>query len=66
MIYVVLLKVQSLSEQQISDVTQYLKEIHESEARFQTESLPTLRIEQARIQRRLNQAYDDKLDGLTG
>ena len=53
-----------LSEQQITDVTQYLKEIHESEARFHTESLQTLRIEQDRIQRRLNQVYDDKLDGL--
>jgi site-specific DNA recombinase len=54
----------ALSEQQIVDVTRYLKEIHESEALFHTESLQALRIEQDRIQRRLNQIYDDKLDGL--
>lgn len=54
----------ALSEQQIADVTRYLKEIDESQARFHTESLQTLRSEQDRIQKRLNQIYDDKLDGL--
>nr|NGX60467.1 hypothetical protein [Chlamydiota bacterium] len=54
----------SLSEQQISEVTCYLKEIHESESRFHSESLQALRKEQDRIQKRLNQIYDDKLDGL--
>lgn len=54
----------ALNEQQIADVTRYLKDIHESEALFHTESLLTLRKEQDRIQRRLNQVYDDKLDGL--
>ncbi len=54
----------ALNEQQIADVTRYLKEIHESEAHFHTESLQALRSEQDRIQKRLNQIYDDKLDGL--
>ncbi len=54
----------SLSEQQIIDVTRYLKNIHESQALFHSESLQALRKEQDRIQKRLNQIYDDKLDGL--
>ena len=54
----------SLSEQQIADVTRHLKGIHESEAHFHSESLQALRKEQDRIQKRLNQIYDDKLDGL--
>ena len=54
----------ALSEAQIIDVTRYLKEIHESESKFHTESLAALRKEQDRIQNRLNQIYDDKLDRL--
>jgi site-specific DNA recombinase len=54
----------ALSEQQITEVTSYLKKIHESESLFHTESLMTLRKEQDRIQKRINQMYDDKLDGL--
>ena len=54
----------ALSDQQIADVTRYLKEIHESESKFHTESLQALRQEQDRIQKRLNQIYDDKLDRL--
>ncbi len=54
----------SLSEQQIANVTRYLKGIHESAAQFHSESLQVLRKEQDRIQKRLNQIYDDKLDGL--
>lgn len=54
----------ALSEQQIADVTAYLKKIHESESLFHTESLIALRKEQDRIQKRINQMYDDKLDGL--
>lgn len=54
----------ALSEQQIEEVTRYLKEIHESKSRFHAESLQTLRQEQDKIQRRLDQIYDDKLDGL--
>ncbi len=54
----------ALSDQQIADVTSYLKKIHESESLFHTESLTTLRKEQDRIQKRISQMYDDKLDGL--
>ena len=54
----------ALSEQQIADVTSYLKKIHESESLFHTESLIALRKEQDRIQKRGGQMYDDKLDGL--
>lgn len=54
----------ALSDEQIAAITRYLKEIHESEARFHTDSMQALRQEQDRIQKRLNQIYDDKLDGL--
>ena len=54
----------SLSQEQISEITLYLKSIHESENKFHTESLQALRKDQDRIQNRLNQIYDDKLDGL--
>ena len=54
----------ALSEEQIAEVTSYLKKIHESESLFHTESLAALRKEQDRIQKRINQMYDDKLDGL--
>jgi len=54
----------ALSEQQIAEVTGYLKKIHESESAFHADSLIALRKEQDRIQKRVNQMYDDKLDGL--
>ncbi len=54
----------ALSEQQIAEVTSYLKKIHESESTFHTDSLIALRKEQDKIQKRINQMYDDKLDGL--
>jgi site-specific DNA recombinase len=54
----------ALSEEQIAEVTTYLKKIHESESLFHTESLTALRKEQDKIQKRINQMYDDKLDGL--
>ena len=54
----------SLSEGQIETITKYLREIHHSEARFHRESMVALRKEQDKIQRRINQIYDDKLDGL--
>ena len=53
-----------LSEQQIAEVTSYLKKIHESESLFHTESLIALRKEQDRLKKRINQMYDDKLDGV--
>jgi site-specific DNA recombinase len=54
----------SLSEEQIQTITEYLREIHHSESRFHKDSLGALRKEQDRIQRRIGQMYDDKLDGL--
>jgi len=54
----------SLSEEQITTITEYLREIHHSESRFHKDSLAALRKEQDRIQRRISQIYDDKLDGL--
>ena len=54
----------ALSQEQIEAVTQYLKEIHESESQFHTESLTSLQRERDKIQKRLSQIYDDKLDGL--
>jgi site-specific DNA recombinase len=54
----------TLNDEQIGDVTAYLKKIHESESLFHTESLIVLRKEQDRIQKKLSQMYDGKLDGL--
>ncbi len=54
----------ALSEEPIAEEASYLKKIHESERLFHTESLVALRKEQDRIQKRINQMYDDKLDGL--
>lgn len=53
----------ALSKEQIASVTQYLKEIHESENQFHGESLMALQKERDKIQKRLSQIYDDKLDG---
>lgn len=49
---------------QFEAVTQYLKEIYESETQFHTESLTSLQKERDKIQKRLSRIYDDKLDGL--
>lgn len=54
----------ALSEEQIASVTKYLNEIHESENRFHEESLTDFQKERDKIQKRLSQIYDDKLDGL--
>lgn len=54
----------ALSEGQIKEITEYLREIHSSESKFHSESLTALRKEQDKIQRRVSQIYDDKLDGL--
>ncbi len=53
-----------MSEEQITSVTRYLKEIHESENQFHQEGLTSLQKERDKIQKRLSQIYDDKLDGL--
>ena len=52
----------ALSQEQIAAVTKYLKEIHESGSQFHTESLSFLQKERDKIQKRLSQIYDDKLD----
>ena len=54
----------ALSDEQIETITQYLKEIHQSESQFHRDSLKALRKEQDKIQRRVSQIYDDKLDGI--
>jgi len=54
----------ALSQEQIEAVTQYLKGIHESESQFHGESLAALQRERDKIQKRLGQIYDDKLDGV--
>ncbi len=54
----------ALTEKQIEEVTQHLKSIHESKAKFHADSLHALRKEQDRLQQRMDQIYEDKLDGL--
>jgi DNA invertase Pin-like site-specific DNA recombinase len=54
----------ALSQEQIDEVTGYLKEIHDSKNHFQKECTYNLKREQERIQKRLSQMYDDKFDGL--
>jgi site-specific DNA recombinase len=54
----------ALNQDQIQAVTRYLKEIHESETQFHDESLSALQKERDKIQKRLGQIYDDKLDGV--
>ncbi|CRX38604.1 hypothetical protein [Estrella lausannensis] len=53
----------ALSEEQIESITQYLKKIYQSGSKFHGDSLAALRTEQDKIQKRINQVYDDKLDG---
>jgi rubrerythrin len=53
-----------LNDQQIEEITKYLKEIHESESIFHRENLERLRKEQDKIQQRMGKMYDDKLDGV--
>jgi site-specific DNA recombinase len=54
----------ALNEEQIETITKHLREIHQSESLFHREGLNTLRREEDKIQRRISQIYDDKLDGL--
>lgn len=54
----------ALSNEQIEEITTYLKEIHSTETQFHQESLMTLRKEQDKIQQRISKIYDDKLDGV--
>lgn len=52
----------ALSDEQVEEITEYLRGIHTSESKFHRESLSALRREQDKIQRRMSQIYDDKLD----
>ena len=54
----------ALNSKQIETITQYLREIHQSESQFHTESMNALRKEQDKLQHRLNQIYEDKLDNV--
>lgn len=54
----------ALSDEQVEEITEYLREIHSSESKFHKESLTALRKEQDKLQRRVGQIYDDKLDGI--
>ena len=53
----------SLSQEVIQEITQYLKEIYESEGKFYQEQKNRLRKEQDQIQQRLSKLYDDRYDG---
>lgn len=53
----------SLSQEVIQEITQYLKEVYESEGRFYREQTTRLRKEQDQIQQRLSKLYDDRYDG---
>ena len=52
----------SLSPEVIQEITQYLKEIYESEGQFYQEQKNRLRREQDQIQQRLSKLYDDRYD----
>jgi site-specific DNA recombinase len=52
----------SLSPEIIQEITQYLKEIYESEGQFYQEQKNRLRREQDQIQQRLSKLYDDRYD----
>ncbi len=51
-----------LSQEVIQEITQYLKEIYESEGQFYQEQKNRLRREQDQIQQRLSKLYDDRYD----
>ena len=53
-----------LSDGAIEEITTYLRSIHDSEQIYHKEQLKAVRSEQDRIQKRISQMYDDKLDGL--
>jgi site-specific DNA recombinase len=54
----------ALNQEQIDEITGYLKEIHDSKNRFHKECMDNRRREQERIQKRLSQMFEDNLDGL--
>ena len=54
----------ALSEEQIQKITEYLKQIHQTEQLFMKEEQEALRKEMDKVQNRISRMYDDKLDGL--
>lgn len=53
----------SLSQEVIQEITEYLKDIYQSEGRFYQEQKARLRKEQDQIQQRISKMYDDRYDG---
>lgn len=53
-----------LPDNVIEEITHYLRSIHDSEQIYHKEQLKSIRQEQDRIQKRISQMYDDKLDGV--
>ena len=53
----------SLSQEVIQEITQYLKNIYESEGQFYQEQKNRLRKEQDQIHDRISKTYDDRYDG---
>lgn len=53
-----------LPDSAIAEITNYLRSIHESEQTYHIEQLKSVRQEQDRVQKKIDQMYDDKLDGL--
>ena len=54
----------TLSEEAIATITEYLKEVHQSEQKFFQEEQALLQKELDRVKNRMSKMYDDKLDGL--
>ena len=54
----------ALPDESIRAITEYLKEIHQSEQKFFQEEQSLLRKELDKVQNRLSRMYDDKLDGV--
>ena len=54
----------ALPEEAITRITEYLREVHQSEQTFYKEEQALLRKELDKLQNRLSKMYDDKLDGM--
>ena len=54
----------ALPDESIRTITEYLKEVHQSEQIFFQEEQSLLRKELDKVQNRLSRMYDDKLDGV--
>ena len=54
----------TLPEDAIAAITEYLKEVHQSEQKFFQEEQALLQKELDRVKNRMSKMYDDKLDGM--